>query len=54
MDSVGERTKLPAMSEFEIEITFPNLEAGNYAVTSPSTPEYNCIAWAAGDTETWW
>ncbi len=54
MDSVGEGTKLPAMSEFEIEITFPNLEAGNYAITSPSTPEYNCIAWATGDTETWW
>lgn len=25
-----------------------------YSVTSPETPEYNCIAWAAWDNETWW
>jgi len=54
MDPVGEGTKLPAMNEFEIEITFPNLTTGSYAITSPSTPEYNCIAWAAGDTKVWW
>jgi hypothetical protein len=34
--------------------TFPNLTADNYLITSPQTPEYNCIAWAAGDTEKWW
>lgn len=54
MDSVGEGTKLPAMSESEIEKTFPGLEVGDYTITSPSTPEYNCIAWAAGDIGAWW
>jgi hypothetical protein len=23
-------------------------------ITSPSTPDYNCIAWAAHDIERWW
>ena len=25
-----------------------------FAATSPATPEYNCIAWAAGETDRWW
>ena len=54
MDSVGEGTKLPAMSESEIEKIFPGLGVGNYTIRSPSTPEYNCIAWAAEDIEAWW
>jgi hypothetical protein len=33
---------------------FPNLASSNYRITSPQTPEYNCIAWAAEDTERWW
>jgi hypothetical protein len=33
---------------------FPNLNSDNHRVTSPATPNYNCIAWAAGDTERWW
>lgn len=33
---------------------FPMLQSSAYKVTSPATIEYNCIAWAAGDTETWW
>src|SRR4051812_32933617 len=33
---------------------FPLLTAGNHRVTSPATSDYNCIAWAAGDTEHWW
>ena len=32
----------------------PNLTRENYAVTSPSTSSYNCIAWAAGCTSRWW
>lgn len=43
------------MSEQDIEKYFPNLIDSGYSVTSPSTSEYNCIAWAAGDTEAcWW
>jgi len=33
---------------------FPRLQAGNFRVTSPPDREYNCIAWAAGDTHIWW
>jgi len=33
---------------------FSNLESGSYAITSTWSEEYNCIAWAAGDTEKWW
>ncbi|MFV1976652.1 MAG: hypothetical protein ACC651_12955 [Candidatus Scalindua sp.] len=42
------------MSEQEIESLFPNLPSDGYSITSPVSPEYNCIAWAAGDTEVWW
>ncbi len=37
-----------------IEEIFPSLQAIGYDITSPATKEYNCIAWAAGDSETWW
>jgi hypothetical protein len=30
------------------------LEHSTFELTSPPTEEYNCIAWAAGDTERWW
>lgn len=33
---------------------FPRLTAQNHRVTSPPPTDYNCIAWAAGDTEHWW
>jgi hypothetical protein len=33
---------------------FPQLENEPHQITSPETDEYNCVAWAAGDTETWW
>ena len=33
---------------------FPRLTPGNYRVTSPPSSNYNCIAWAAGDTGRWW
>jgi hypothetical protein len=34
---------------------FPNLQPDDYQVTSPATPRYNCIAWAAGKDDTsWW
>jgi hypothetical protein len=36
------------------EEEFPGLDEQNHEVTSPSTNEYNCIAWAAGDQEAWW
>jgi hypothetical protein len=33
---------------------FPRLTAANHRLTSPATPNYNCIAWSAGDTDHWW
>jgi hypothetical protein len=33
---------------------FPRLTPENHHVTSPETTDYNCIAWAAHDTEHWW
>ncbi len=33
---------------------FPHLSSTNHRLTSPPTTDYNCIAWAAGDTTRWW
>ena len=37
-----------------METFFPVLQSTPYRITSPATIGYNCIAWAAGDTESWW
>lgn len=37
-----------------IEDVFPGLGTSAFRVTSPATRDYNCIAWAAGDTARWW
>ena len=37
-----------------IEAFFPGLGDTAFRVTSPATRDYNCIAWAAGDTAHWW
>lgn len=42
------------MSNYDIEKSFPKLQDGGYRITSLDTVDYNCIAWAAGDTEAWW
>lgn len=36
------------------EDTFPDLRGTSYSDTSPCTPDYNCIAWAAGESDRWW
>lgn len=33
---------------------FPRLTATNHRAKSPATIDYNCIAWAAEDTQNWW
>lgn len=33
---------------------FPRLKNTNFNISSPETVAYNCIAWAAGDTASWW
>ncbi|MBU1626552.1 hypothetical protein KKB18_04210 [bacterium] len=42
------------MSGEALEAKFPYLQKDNYSITSPISHEYNCIAWAAGDTQRWW
>jgi hypothetical protein len=37
-----------------LERKFPNLAIYAYEPESERTDEYNCIAWAANDTERWW
>ena len=38
-----------------IETIFPNITLSGYSVTSPASPYYNCIAWAAGEEDRcWW
>jgi hypothetical protein len=33
---------------------FPRLRSSGYKITSPATIGYNCIAWAADHSESWW
>ena len=37
-----------------LESLFPGLLQGSYTITSPRSPRYNCIAWAAGVNSDWW
>jgi hypothetical protein len=37
-----------------IEALFPQLRGSDYQITSPASDSYSCIAWAAGETTTWW
>jgi hypothetical protein len=37
-----------------LEIVLPGLAGTNYRVTSPPDDDYNCIAWAATETDRWW
>jgi hypothetical protein len=36
------------------EPAFPRLTPDNHRITSPATPDYNCIAWSAYDSKRWW
>ncbi|HYT88253.1 MAG TPA: hypothetical protein VEL76_06005 [Gemmataceae bacterium] len=33
---------------------FPRLTPDNYRLSSPPSRDYNCIGWAAGETDEWW
>ncbi|MDA1018365.1 MAG: hypothetical protein O3A00_28410, partial [Planctomycetota bacterium] len=33
---------------------FPRLDSSQFEVTSSPDVGYNCVAWAAGDSERWW
>ena len=38
----------------DLPSVFPRLTSKNHRVTSPFDGRYNCIAYAAEDTESWW
>ena len=38
----------------DIEFFLPGLESADYQITSSADPDYNCIAWALGETDRWW
>src|SRR5262245_58256884 len=40
--------------EHYLESIFSRLKGSNYRVSSPATPTYNCIAFAAGRDDRWW
>lgn len=43
------------MSQGTIKAAFPRLKKATFFITSPVSRHYNCIAWAAGDTQNvWW
>lgn len=37
-----------------LQVKFPRLSLSGYKITSPQSPDYNCIAWAADETDRWW
>lgn len=38
----------------ELEQDWPNLSNTQYRITSPHTPNYNCLAWAIQEDDRWW
>src|SRR5690349_15725435 len=48
------RTACLMASVEDIEADIPNLAGTRYSESSEATDEYNCIAFAFGDTHNWW
>lgn len=43
------------MPQAQIEAWFPSANSLNYYITSPQSPAYNCVAWAADSIDRpWW
>lgn len=42
------------MRDSDLESFFPALAKTSYDITSPSTTDYNCVAWAACNSDRWW
>ncbi len=50
---VGNKGWLSQVKQW-IERDYPNLIPTDYEITSIDTIDYNCVAWAAEDTQRWW
>src|SRR5690348_4633610 len=53
VDRLGQTTRSRSFMTLP-QRDFPRLTAVNHRITNPATAEYNCVAWAAEDTEHWW
>lgn len=51
---MGPNARLRMLRDPRLEKYFPNLAGTGYEITSPEDAGYNCIAWAAGDSSSWW
>jgi hypothetical protein len=51
---MGKGAGIYRLSRLDIETKFPALSSSDYQITSPATPTYNCIAWAAREINLWW
>ncbi len=55
MVGLVEGKQIQQMRKEAISHLFPNLRSGTLRISSDASVEYNCIAWAAEDTEAqWW
>ena len=45
---------MASTGDAKIEGWFPSLNRDDYEVTSPESLRYNCVAWAAGQSDAWW
>jgi hypothetical protein len=50
---MGPQSGISQVSE-DLEKLFPALAGDGYAISSPETSAYNCIAWALGEYHRWW
>ena len=51
---MGKGARVYQLSSYWTETAFPSLTSSYYRITSPESPDYNCIAWAAGTDDRWW
>jgi hypothetical protein len=51
---MGKGEKLFVMGVSAIEKAFPKIRREGYKITSRETTDYNCFAWAVGETSQWW
>jgi hypothetical protein len=51
---MGGNRGIPGLSVANLVHFLPGLQGKSFAITSPVTPLYNCIAWAADDSTHWW
>lgn len=55
LGSPGDEIEVSSADKRHLKSWFPGLGEGNFRFTSPQDPNYNCVAWAVGDTRhfTW-